>query len=297
MEQEHKLYLCIVFWEKPRAACWLPNPTSFYSSGLTQGTFWNIWGMLRLSPWILDFFRFFFDENSCLFAALRNNRFSWNCQHVSGMKKRNNLEHFRGVPVIYWIFFPFFVCLCVLFCFVFDRKIPTTALPMKHMDTLAWPEKYARLHVSILPFVKKQLCHNYLFRFCFDPKYHRVGSSKSMTNYDFRQWETTLHCNAISHWLSPYQEWSLIQYGFCRNQELDQDHSAARRLIIKSPDSKVYGANMGPVWGRQDPGGPHVGPMNLAIWVWKPQEVGYLPGSASLGNLKRNPFRLFTVVS
>ena len=25
-------------------------------------------------------------------------------------------------------------------------------------------------------------------------------------------------------------------------------------------------ANMGPIWGRQDPGGPHVGPMNFAIW-------------------------------
>ena len=24
---------------------------------------------------------------------------------------------------------------------------------------------------------------------------------------------------------------------------------------------------MGPIWGRQDPGGPHVGPMNLAIWM------------------------------
>ena len=24
---------------------------------------------------------------------------------------------------------------------------------------------------------------------------------------------------------------------------------------------------MGPIWGRQDPGGPHVGPMNLAVWV------------------------------
>ena len=33
------------------------------------------------------------------------------------------------------------------------------------------------------------------------------------------------------------------------------------------PDSEVYGANMGPIWGRQDPGGPHVGPMNLAIWA------------------------------
>ena len=32
------------------------------------------------------------------------------------------------------------------------------------------------------------------------------------------------------------------------------------------PESEVHGANMGPIWGRQDPGGPHVGPMNLAIW-------------------------------
>ena len=31
------------------------------------------------------------------------------------------------------------------------------------------------------------------------------------------------------------------------------------------PDSKVHGANMGSIWGRQDPGGPHVGPMNFAI--------------------------------
>ena len=31
-------------------------------------------------------------------------------------------------------------------------------------------------------------------------------------------------------------------------------------------DSKVYGANMRPIWGRQDPGGFHVGPMNLVIW-------------------------------
>ena len=33
-----------------------------------------------------------------------------------------------------------------------------------------------------------------------------------------------------------------------------------------NPDGKVYGANMGPIWDQQDPGGPHVGPMDLAIW-------------------------------
>ena len=30
------------------------------------------------------------------------------------------------------------------------------------------------------------------------------------------------------------------------------------------PDCKVHGANMGPIWGREGPGGPHVGPMNFA---------------------------------
>ena len=32
------------------------------------------------------------------------------------------------------------------------------------------------------------------------------------------------------------------------------------------PDNKVHGANMGPIWGQQDPGGPHVGAMNFATW-------------------------------
>ena len=33
------------------------------------------------------------------------------------------------------------------------------------------------------------------------------------------------------------------------------------------PDSKVYGANMGPTWVLSFPGGPHVGPMNLTIRI------------------------------
>ena len=34
------------------------------------------------------------------------------------------------------------------------------------------------------------------------------------------------------------------------------------------PDSKIHGANVGPTWGHQDPGGPHVGHTNLAIWAY-----------------------------
>ena len=34
----------------------------------------------------------------------------------------------------------------------------------------------------------------------------------------------------------------------------------------KCPYSKVHWTNMGPILGRQDPCGPHVGPMNFAEW-------------------------------
>ena len=34
-----------------------------------------------------------------------------------------------------------------------------------------------------------------------------------------------------------------------------------------TPESEVQGADMGPIWGRQDPGGLHFDPMNLAIWA------------------------------
>ena len=48
----------------------------------------------------------------------------------------------------------------------------------------------------------------------------------------------------------------------------NDDYGDPRGTISQgtSPDNKVHGANMGPIWGQQDPGGPHVGPMNFAIW-------------------------------
>ena len=33
-----------------------------------------------------------------------------------------------------------------------------------------------------------------------------------------------------------------------------------------NPESKVHGANMGRIWGRRGPAGPHVGLMNFVIW-------------------------------
>ena len=42
------------------------------------------------------------------------------------------------------------------------------------------------------------------------------------------------------------------------------------------PESKVRGANMGPIWGLQDPSGPHIGPMNLAISVLEEDNTNFL---------------------
>ena len=54
----------------------------------------------------------------------------------------------------------------------------------------------------------------------------------------------------------------------CCNQFSSNRHAIAHLIGLRYrvPDSKVHVANMGPIWGQQDPGGPHVGPRNFAIW-------------------------------
>ena len=56
---------------------------------------------------------------------------------------------------------------------------------------------------------------------------------------------------------------SSITVIFNRHWSYDMDEWSYR--TDNHPDSKVHGANMGPIWGRQDPDGPHVGPMNFVI--------------------------------
>ena len=36
-------------------------------------------------------------------------------------------------------------------------------------------------------------------------------------------------------------------------------------LSKRDPEGKVHRANIGPIWGRQDPSGPHAGPMNFCL--------------------------------
>ena len=50
--------------------------------------------------------------------------------------------------------------------------------------------------------------------------------------------------------------WGEINYQFIINV------GWSRNVLV----SKDHGANMGPIWGRQDTGGLHVDHMNFAIW-------------------------------
>ena len=56
-------------------------------------------------------------------------------------------------------------------------------------------------------------------------------------------------------WIPPVVYWLACHHNSCRGP-----------YTGTIPDSKVHGANMGPIWVLSAPGGPHVGPMNYAIW-------------------------------
>ena len=44
--------------------------------------------------------------------------------------------------------------------------------------------------------------------------------------------------------------------------------------IDKYPDNKVHGANMGPIWGRQEPDGPMLAPWTLLSGITCPVKCG-----------------------
>ena len=60
---------------------------------------------------------------------------------------------------------------------------------------------------------------------------------------------------------------SLSGNPYTRQDSLFWNNAQSQGLNGTPPDSKVHGANMGPTWVLSSPGGPHVGPMNLAFWA------------------------------
>ena len=101
-----------------------------------------------------------------------------------------------------------------------------------------------------------------------------VYTVKSVISGSFVYRQLSLYTCTYFRTMGPYIDIQLhpqsrveCGYIFAPNSSL----TCASYSFKEYPDSKVHGANMGPIWGRQDPGGPHVGPMNFAIWdsTWK----------------------------
>ena len=42
---------------------------------------------------------------------------------------------------------------------------------------------------------------------CVSEEIHPRLGNRDHSRYGLSQWETTLHCNGVSHWLSPYKDW------------------------------------------------------------------------------------------
>ena len=78
---------------------------------------------------------------------------------------------------------------------------------------------------------------------------------------DYATWVTT---NIQGIFSLEYQTYGFISIFLIskhmRRHHLDKTQSTC-------VDGRVHGAGMGSIWGRQDPCGPHVGPMNFAIWI------------------------------
>ena len=85
-----------------------------------------------------------------------------------------------------------------------------------------------------------------------------------------------LYCNNDLHqfnrsqwlwWAEPFKDKSKwpAQYWFPLQDIEKCSVTFSCKCPCINPDSKIHAAYMGPVWGRQNPGGPYVDPMNLHI--------------------------------
>ena len=71
--------------------------------------------------------------------------------------------------------------------------------------------------------------------------------------------------NLLQNYLFCFSHNVKSRFGY--DSQSTQHNTAALWSLWTDHDNKVYGADMRPTWGRQDPGWPHVGLMDPAIWV------------------------------
>ena len=71
----------------------------------------------------------------------------------------------------------------------------------------------------------------------------------------------SLICGSINAWVNNRETGDLRRH-HAHYDVIEMHYHSGGRFVSYAWN----GANMGPIWGRQDPGRPHVGPMNFAIW-------------------------------
>ena len=100
----------------------------------------------------------------------------------------------------------------------------------------------------------KNVCENYIFKITSIPSWDTevctLIKSKCQSLLEFLPLHHPCTWNSYTH---PLGNWICIYLHHC-----DTDWY--------NPDSKIHGTNVGHNWGHQDPDGPLVGHMNLAIW-------------------------------
>ena len=114
------------------------------------------------------------------------------------------------------------------------------------------------------------IIHMQTTRFFQSPANDRLMLFPCLNDFPYKQWRNMVisskYHTQISYWYR--------MCNVCSQCVLCNDSVILCIMLVWTlfqnlhtiPDSKVNGANMGPIWGRQDPGGPHVGPVNLGIW-------------------------------
>ena len=104
----------------------------------------------------------------------------------------------------------------------------------------------------------------------------KVGLSEWMSalNFDFEKSKSRSLHNVHTYQVSPQlYNWDPNSLKRFLMVQLTTKHKYPTWLPLvciccwRYPDSKVHEANMGPIWGRQDQGGPHAGPIHMSVMI------------------------------
>ena len=122
----------------------------------------------------------------------------------------------------------------------------------------------------------QKLLHYQLF--CSGYLHQGVYAAIVLFMFTYTSYASSLYDPRMRKYNGPHNEWTVIFVKGCLQlrhrcawlpDTFEYSDISKNRLRVSNtyPDSKVHRANRGPIWGRQDPGGPYVGAMNFAIWV------------------------------